>query len=273
MTRTVDFDDPRFRRFAELAEQLAQLPLEARAEAIRRALTQEYLAAQEAVGRPEAADPPVLEIVKAMSDDELKAVAEEVAASGFAASLRELFQSAVPANTSAGGPSCATELCRQGEAEPVAAEGSVTDGNVAKVSEGGDAQVRESADTGVGTLSVRVESEQEFFQRVKSGAQATAERHEGPVSTLSFETIGDLLALLTPERLELYEALKRLRQPVYIEELETLATELQREAASVSSDVRKLVDAGFLQLRDAVDEHQRRHIEIWVVPAQVAFRL
>jgi len=102
MTRTIDFNDPRYLRFTELAGQLALLPREERAEAIRQALVQEHLAAQEAVERAAGlADQPLIQSIESMTTNELKALTDEVEASGLVATLREVLQASASPTTTA----------------------------------------------------------------------------------------------------------------------------------------------------------------------------
>lgn len=127
------------------------------------------------------------------------------------------------------------------------------------------------ADSVTAGVSMRTESEEDFFRRVRSYVRAgRGERRTRLQVTLSFESVGAFLALLTPVRYALYEALKQVGRP---ERIEALAVALQRDVASVNCDVRALADAGLLQLRDARDEHGRQETEVVVVPAQVVFSL
>lgn len=105
MTRTIDFNDPRFQRFTELAHQLAQLPQETRAAAIQQALERESLAAHDASERAAGAtDESLLESIQSMTTDELKALADEAEASGLAATLREVIQASTPPEAPACNP-------------------------------------------------------------------------------------------------------------------------------------------------------------------------
>lgn len=139
--------------------------------------------------------------------------------------------------------------------------------------DGRDAELQrgDTTDSGFAQVSVLIEPEDEFFRRVKSYVRdARGERRTRPRVTLSFESVGAFLALLTPERYALYEALKQVGRP---ERIEALAAALQRDVASVSSDVRALAEAGLLQVRDARVEDGEQEAEVVVVQAQVVFTL
>lgn len=97
MTRIIEFGDPRYQRFAELAERLAHLPREERAAAIHRALVREHNegleAAERALGQ---SDVPLIESIKSLAASELQAVVDEASASGLVATFRELNHMSTP---------------------------------------------------------------------------------------------------------------------------------------------------------------------------------
>jgi hypothetical protein len=110
MTRTIDFNDPRYQRFEELAHRLARLPREERAEAIRQALVHEQ--ARETTERALGlADETQVAAIQSMSDAALQALVAEAETSGLAATLREVVRASVPAPAS----SCGVDLRRVGQ--------------------------------------------------------------------------------------------------------------------------------------------------------------
>ena len=95
MDSTIDFQDPRYQHLVELAERLARMPEQERAQAIQRALLQERLAAHET-----EEDLVLYRAIESMTTDELKVLIDEVESSGLAELLRELLhESALPALT------------------------------------------------------------------------------------------------------------------------------------------------------------------------------
>jgi predicted transcriptional regulator len=101
-------------------------------------------------------------------------------------------------------------------------------------------------DAVVGPLVVRVESEDEFFARVRAHQAAMATGVEvAPESGLSFESTQDFLSLITPRREALLSLLKA-QGP--FESIGALARGLGRDRGAVSKDVEALAAAGLLRL-------------------------
>lgn len=97
-------------------------------------------------------------------------------------------------------------------------------------------------------LQVRVEPEDAFFKRVKRRTSGSLERLRAPaVPTVSFESVGALLAVLTPRRYELFQAV---RQGGGFSSIGALAERVQRNRVTVSRDVRALAQAGLLTLSE-----------------------
>ncbi len=118
-----------------------------------------------------------------------------------------------------------------------------------------------------GPQELAIESEDDFFANVR---KAVKDRKEGrrlaPHVSVSFQSPAALLALLTPKRYALYEAVKG---QGHFESIEDLARALERDRAAVSRDLKALTDAGLLQIREAVFPGHGKRTEI----APVAERL
>lgn len=115
-----------------------------------------------------------------------------------------------------------------------------------------------------GPQEVCIEGEDAFFANVR---QAVKNRKDGrrlaPHVLVSFQSPAALLAVLTPKRYALFEAVK---EHGHFDSIEDLARALGRDRAAVSRDLRALTDAGLLQLRQAVLPGHGKRTEI----AQVA---
>lgn len=112
-----------------------------------------------------------------------------------------------------------------------------------------------------------IEREDDFFANVR---RAVKERREGvrvePRVSVSFQSVGALLAVLTPKRYALFEAV---REYGHFDSIEDLARALGRDRATVSKDLKALTDAGLLQIREAAFPGHGKRTEI----APVAERL
>lgn len=107
---------------------------------------------------------------------------------------------------------------------------------------------------------VVIQSEEAFFRGVrKRVAEFANGRRVQPVATVSFESVGALLAVLTPKRYEIIETVKAHGR---FESIEALATTLGRDRAAVSRDLKALSQAGLLRARDAVAPGHGRRTEI-----------
>jgi predicted transcriptional regulator len=116
-------------------------------------------------------------------------------------------------------------------------------------------------------LEIRVEPEDAFLERVKRRASDRLERRRAPsVSTVSFESVVALLAVLTSRRYELFQAV---RQCGGFASIEALANHVQRPRATVSRDVRALSQAGLLVLSEATAPGRGKRAEIFPAAEQV----
>jgi predicted transcriptional regulator len=76
------------------------------------------------------------------------------------------------------------------------------------------------------------------------------------VTTVTFASISALLAVLTPKRYALVEAVKAHGS---FDSIEALATAVSRDRAAVSRDLKALTEAGLLRIQEAVlPGHGRR---------------
>lgn len=111
-----------------------------------------------------------------------------------------------------------------------------------------------------GPQEVCIESEDAFFANVR---QAVKNRKGGlrlaPHVSVSFQSPAALIAVLTPKRYALFEAVKA---HGHFDSIEDLARALSRDRAAVSRDLKALTDAGLLQLRQAVSPGHGKRTEI-----------
>ena len=83
---------------------------------------------------------------------------------------------------------------------------------------------------------VGAQSEDDFFNSVrKNSNDRKMGRRMEPITTVSFESLSALLAVVTPQRARLVETLK---EKGYFESITTLADALQRDRGTVSKDVK-----------------------------------
>ncbi|MFN7641635.1 MAG: hypothetical protein ACK5PW_00870 [Burkholderiales bacterium] len=87
---------------------------------------------------------------------------------------------------------------------------------------------------------------------------------------MSFESVGALLAVLTPRRYELFQAV---RQSGGFSSIEALADRVQRHRTNVSRDVRALSQAGLLVLSEPTAPGRGKRTEISVAAEQVKLML
>ena len=122
-----------------------------------------------------------------------------------------------------------------------------------------------------GPRQARIQSEAEFFSGVR---RTVKDRREGrrlvPRASVSFESVGALLAVLTPKRYALFEAV---RQHGHFESIEDLARELARDRATVSRDIKALADAGLLHMREVVSPGHGKRTEIAPVARKLHLEL
>lgn len=116
-----------------------------------------------------------------------------------------------------------------------------------------------------------IETEEDFFAGVR---KAVKDRKEGrrvrPAVSVSFQSVAALLAVLTPKRYALFEAVKG---HGHFNSIEALAQALKRDRASVSRDLKALTEAGLLQMREAVSPGHGRRTEIAPVAEQLHVEL
>ena len=121
-------------------------------------------------------------------------------------------------------------------------------------------------------LHLLVEQEDAFFERVRRRVASSSRkwRSAPSVSTVSFESVGALLAVLTPRRYQLFQFV---RQEGPFASIEALATVVKRHRATVGRDVKALSEAGLLVLSDATTPGRGKRTVISVAAAQVKLTL
>lgn len=122
-----------------------------------------------------------------------------------------------------------------------------------------------------GPREAGIQSEAEFFGKVRRAVKDGREgRRLKPHVSVSFESVGALLAVLSPKRYELFEAVKRHGG---FESIEDLAREVDRDRAAVSRDLKALGDAGLLQVREAVFPGHGKRTEVAPVAEKLHLEL
>ena len=93
---------------------------------------------------------------------------------------------------------------------------------------------------------IGAQSEDDFFDSVRKNidSRKNGQRKEA-ITTVSFESLSALLAVVTPQRARLVETLK---EKGHFESIATLADALQRDRGTVSKDVKVLSNAGFVRV-------------------------
>lgn len=118
---------------------------------------------------------------------------------------------------------------------------------------------------------VVIESESEFFARVRAKLADSRPGLATPeCTTISFESIEALAAVLTPKRRELMTAVKA-RQG--FDSIESLAETLKRDRGSVSKDLKILSNSGLLLLATVASPGHGRRTEIKRVASSVKLEL
>ena len=102
-----------------------------------------------------------------------------------------------------------------------------------------------------------IQTQDVFFANAR---RAVSEGNQGrrlkPQASVSFESVGAFLAVLTPKR---YELLETVRQHGIFESIEDLARVLHRDRATVSRDIKALGNAGLLRVsEEPFSGHGRR---------------
>ena len=98
--------------------------------------------------------------------------------------------------------------------------------------------------------TVKIQTEDAFFAEAERDLKdLRSGRRRRPVATVSFESVAAFLAVLTPKRNALIEAV---RERGRFDSIETLAGALHRGRATVSRDVRALVAAGLLRVEKVI---------------------
>lgn len=93
-------------------------------------------------------------------------------------------------------------------------------------------------------LNVAVDTEEEFFKRGKAiAAAADAGKTIKPFHSITFESVEDLLACMTPKRLLLLEAIRKKSASIT-----SLAERVHRDRSSVSKDLVQLQKAGIVRV-------------------------
>jgi predicted transcriptional regulator len=93
---------------------------------------------------------------------------------------------------------------------------------------------------------VGAQSEDDFFDSVRKNINGRKiGQRTAPITTVSFESLSALLAVVTPQRARLVETLK---EKGHFESIATLADALQRDRGTVSKDVKVLSNAGFVRV-------------------------
>jgi len=122
-----------------------------------------------------------------------------------------------------------------------------------------------------GPVEAVIESEGSFFANVRRAAKALDEgRNLKPYVSVSFQSVPALLAVLTPKRYALFEAVKA---HGHFGSIDELARTLERDRSTVSRDLRALTDAGLLQMREAVHSGHGKRMEIALVAANMHLEL
>ena len=95
-------------------------------------------------------------------------------------------------------------------------------------------------------------------------------RRKAPVATVSFASVPALLAVLTPKRYVLIEAVKAHGS---FDSIEALASVLHRDRGTVSRDLKALAEAGLLRVQEAVHAGHGRRSEISPVAQRLTVEL
>jgi len=105
--------------------------------------------------------------------------------------------------------------------------------------------------------TVKIQTEEAFFAEAANQMKnLRTGRRKQPVASVSFESVAVFLAVLTPKRNVLIEAVK---ERTRFHSIEMLAAALHRGRATVSRDVRALVAAGLLRVEKVIlPGHGRR---------------
>ena len=121
----------------------------------------------------------------------------------------------------------------------------------------------EFAAGGPAVTDLTLQSQEAFFAAVSAHVREFEDgRRVDPITTVSFESVGAFLSVMTPKRYALMEAVKHHGR---FASIEALATALQRDRGTVSRDVKALASAGLIRLIQAVHSGHGRRSEI--VPA------
>jgi predicted transcriptional regulator len=97
-------------------------------------------------------------------------------------------------------------------------------------------------------VKISTGSTEQFFRRGRKIAKLADRRKSIPESfSISFEDPADMLALLTPKRVEVLDFL--LENPASITQL---AHAVKRDRSAVKRDIDALASAGLVRLRDAI---------------------
>ena len=105
--------------------------------------------------------------------------------------------------------------------------------------------------------TAKIQTEDVFFAEAANQMKnLRTGRRKQPVASVSFESVAAFLAVLTPKRNVLIEAVKERGR---FDSIEILAAALHRGRATVSRDVKALAEAGLLRVEKVIlPEHGRR---------------
>lgn len=116
-----------------------------------------------------------------------------------------------------------------------------------------------------------LQTEEDFFaDTAKSLRDLRTGRRKAPVATVSFASVPALLAVLTPKRYALIEAVKTRGS---FDSIEALASVLHRDRGTVSRDLKALAEAGLLRVQEAVHAGHGRRSEISPVAQRLTVEL
>lgn len=119
--------------------------------------------------------------------------------------------------------------------------------------------------------TAKIQTEKAFFAEAANQMKdMRTGRRKQPVVTVNFESVAALLAVLTPKRNVLIEAVKERGR---FDSIEMLAAALHRGRATVSRDVKALAEAGLLRVEKVILPGHGRRTEISPVARRLTVEL
>ena len=119
--------------------------------------------------------------------------------------------------------------------------------------------------------TAKIQTEDVFFAEAANQMKnLRTGRRKQPVASVSFESVAVFLAVLSPKRNVLIEAVK---ERARFHSIEMLAAALHRGRATVSRDVRALVAAGLLRVREETSRGHGRSVEVSPVARRLTVEL